>query len=111
MYADVELGDVVENPREWGRFVESAIGAYLISQSTLCNYTLYYWREKDNEVDYVLARRSKLVAIEVKTGRRSTNEGLTIFRKTFNPHRTFIVGSGGLSVEEFLTMDLEVLFR
>ncbi|MCR5454037.1 MAG: DUF4143 domain-containing protein, partial [Bacteroidales bacterium] len=50
VYADVELGDVVENPREWGRFVESAIGAYLIIQFTSCDYTLYYWREKDNEV-------------------------------------------------------------
>ncbi len=111
VYADVEFGDVVENPREWGRFEESAVGAYLISQSTSYDYTLYYWREKDNEVDYVLARRSKLVAIEVKTGRRTTNEGLPIFKQTFKPHRAFIVGSGGLSVEELLTMDLEVLFR
>ena len=51
------------------------------------------------------------VAIEVKSGRRTTNEGLSQFAKAYNPLRSIVVGSGGLSFEEFLSMDLDLLFK
>ena len=49
-------------------------------------------------------------SIEVKSGRRTTNEGLGKFKELFKPHKAFVVGSGGFPVEDFLTMDLELLF-
>jgi hypothetical protein len=42
----------------------------------------------------------------VKSGRRTTNEGLPKFVERFNPVHSFIVGSGGIPVEEFLTWDI-----
>lgn len=111
VYADEDYSDVIENPKSWGRYVESAIGAYLVSQAQILDYKVYYWREKGDEVDFVLVRRRKKVAIEVKSGRRTTNAGLAKFTGAYKPFRALVVGSGGLSFEEFLSMDLNLLFK
>lgn len=110
VYCDESFDEVVKDPKMWGRYVESAIGAHLVSQAAIVGYDVYYWREKNEEVDYILVRNRKKIAIEVKTGRRKTNKGLSTFANSYNPHRSIVVGSGGLSVEEFFTMDLEILF-
>ncbi|MCQ2233710.1 MAG: AAA family ATPase [Paludibacteraceae bacterium] len=96
--------------KRWGRWVESAVGAYLVGNAEEYGYKVYYWREDNYEVDFVLEKKGVLIAIEVKSGRRMTNEGIAIFNKKFSPKMAFVVGSGALSIEEFLTLDLEMLF-
>jgi predicted AAA+ superfamily ATPase len=93
-------------PKLWGRWVESAVGAHLLNQADEYDYKLYYWREKEDEVDFVIEYNKQCIAIEVKSGRRTTNEGLPKFVERFNPVHSFIVGSGGIPVEEFLTWDI-----
>lgn len=110
VYSDLDYAQAIENPKEWGRMAESAIGAYLVSQAQIEDYKVFYWRENNDEVDYVLVRRGKTIAIEVKSGHRVSNKGLPKFKTLFNPHRAITVGSGGLSFEEFLSMDLNLLF-
>lgn len=94
------------NPTRWGRWTESAVGAYLVGLSDQCDYKVYYWRENSDEVDFILSRRGRLIAIEVKSGKRTTSSGLTVFREKFSPKNSIIVGSGGIPVEEFLHWDL-----
>ena len=94
----------------WGRWVETAVGSHLINHADAVGYRLYYWREANNEVDYVLERQGQCIAIEVKSGRRTTNKGIALFRERFQPRHTIIVGSGGFPVDEFLQMDLERLW-
>lgn len=96
--------------KQWGRWVETAVGAYLINNADLIGYRLFYWREASNEVDYILDRQGETVAIEVKSGHRTTNKGLPLFRERFSPRHAIIVGSGGIPVEEFLQLDLERLW-
>ena len=98
-------------PKLWGRWVETAIGAHLINHADAIGYRLYYWREANNEVDYVLERQGRTIAIEVKSGRRTTNKGISLFRERFQPLHTIIVGSGGFPIADFLEMDLERLWR
>lgn len=93
-------------PKVWGRWVESAVGAYLLNNAEEYDYRLYYWRERDDEVDFIIDSDNKRIAIEVKSGRRTDNEGLSEFRKRFNPYMSFVVGSGGVPLEEFLNWDL-----
>ena len=69
-----------------------------------------YWRERNDEVDFVLRKKGTLVAIEVKSNAEKRTEGLDKFRELFNPKTAFIVGDGGISAEEFFTMDLSKLF-
>lgn len=88
----------------WGRLTESAVGAHLLNASVGGECELFYWRERNREVDFVVRRGKKLVAIEVKSGRTTTSQpGMESFAKLFNPDRLLIVGPGGISLERFLT--------
>ena len=100
--------------KAWGRWVESAVGAHLMSMADELDYKVYYWREPsrnaalgDLEVDFVVVRDGEVTAIEVKSGRRGMNSGLPEFVETFAPKRSFVLGTGGVSLEDFLNSDVE----
>ena len=93
-------------PKLWGRWMESAVGAYLLNQADEYDYILYYWRERDDEVDFVIEYNKQCIAIEVKSGRRTSNEGLSVFHDKFHPALSFVVGSGGIPIDEFLSWDI-----
>ena len=95
---------------KWGRLVESAIGSHLLNYADKLGYKVYYWRDKNNEVDFIIERNHKVWAIEVKSGKRSMNKGLGLFREAFHPYRAFVVGTDGISVEDFLSADLDAFF-
>lgn len=101
-----------ESPERWGRWVESAVGAYLLNQAEIYGYNVYYWRENNDEVDFVLENRDKeLLAIEVKSGHRIDNAGVHVFEQKFHPIHTFIVGSNAFTTEEFLSIPLNKLWK
>ena len=102
--------------KAWGRWVESAVGAHLMSMADELDYKVYYWREPsrnaalgDLEVDFVVVRDGEVTAIEVKSGRRGMNSGLPEFVETFAPKRSFVLGTGGVSLEDFLNSDVEAI--
>jgi len=97
--------------KEWGRIVESGVGAYLISQSFVYRYELYYWRERNDEVDFVLRHRGKIVAIEVKSNAEKQTAGLHRFAEMYHPYAAFVVGDGGMKLEDFLTIEIPSLFN
>jgi len=99
------------SPERWGRWVESAIGAYLVNHADENDYKVYYWRERNDEVDFILRREDKLIAIEVKSGRRGTNAGLEVFTKKYNPTMAIMVGTGGIPLDVFLSSSPEKLFN
>lgn len=101
-----------ESPERWGRWVESALGAYLLNQAEIYGYNVYYWRDNNDEVDFVLENRNKeLLAIEVKSGHRIDNAGVHVFEQKFHPIHTFIVGSNAFTTEEFLSIPLNQLWK
>lgn len=102
--------DVYLSPAEWGKWVESAVGAYLVNHADRLEYKVYYWRHDSDEVDFILQRSRQLVAIEVKSGRRKMNQGLTLFREQFHPTTELVVGGEAMPIEQFLLMDIERLF-
>ena len=100
----------------WGRWVESTIGVHLLGMAEEADYQVYYWREparnkadKDKEVDFIIVNDGEVTAIEVKSGRRGMNSGLPVFVEAFHPGKSFVVGSGGVSLEDFLRCDIEAL--
>ncbi|MGC9452859.1 MAG: ATP-binding protein [Oceanipulchritudo sp.] len=99
----------VRTDREFhGRLVESAIGAHLANavQRGVCE--LFYWRAGNHEVDYILRRGKRLVAIEVKGGRRRDQlPGMAAFAEAFKPDRSLLVGGDGIAVETFLAEPVE----
>jgi len=102
--------------KAWGRWVESAVGAHLLSMADELDYNVYYWREpsrnkdeNDKEVDFIIDNGGEVTAIEVKSGRRGMNAGLPDFVEAFKPKRSFVVGTGGVSLEDFLGCGIETL--
>ena len=93
----------------WGRWVESAVGSYLVCQAEELEYKVYYWRERSDEVDFIVVSDDITLAIEVKSGRRKMNNGLPKFTEAFHPTRSFVVGTGGIPIETFLSCNLEDL--
>ena len=97
------------HPTLWGRWVESAVGCYLLDKADELEYQLYYWRESDEEVDFVIVRGESLVAIEVKSGRRQNNKGLSTFRNMYHPQYSMVVGGESMPLEQFFTGNLSNL--
>jgi predicted AAA+ superfamily ATPase len=97
---------------DWGRYVESCVGAHLVNTSAGTALEVTYWRERNHEVDFVLQRGSKCVAIEVKSGRRRTSfPGMAAFAKHFSPDKKLLVGAQGIPLEEFLGKPAEFWFN
>ena len=99
------------HPELWGRWVESAVGCFLLDQADELEYQLYYWRENNEEVDFVIAYGEHLIAIEVKSGRRQQNSGMGTFHKKYHPQYSLIVGGKAMSLEQFFSGDLSRLLQ
>lgn len=102
------------DPTEWGRLVESAVGAHLANRAMTDDYELFYWRnERRQECDYVLRKGQALVAIEVKSGSVDKTVGFEKFKEQFadNVTAAFIVGPHALPLDDFFRMDLKSLFK
>ncbi len=86
----------------WGRVIESAVGAHLINTAD-GDTRLHYWRDGDDEVDFVIERRGRLAAIEVKSRPDATrHRGLDEFRRRYPAVRTLLVGGDEMPLGEFL---------
>ncbi len=111
VYNPFTFEQAILDRKAWGHIFESGIGAYLVSQAFVHRFEVFYWRERNDEVDFILRKKGSVVAIEVKSNAEKKTDGLEVFRQHFNPKVSFIVGDGGISVEEFLSMDIRKFFE
>lgn len=99
----LSLEEAKEERQFWGRLVESAIGAHLANAAAVDECELFYWRERNREVDFVTRAGRTVTAIEVKSSRgRETVPGLAYFAESFMPARQLLDGGDGIPVEDFL---------
>ncbi len=92
----------------WGRLVESAVGAHLANAAATGICEVFYWRDRNREVDFVVKSGRRLTSIEVKSGRsRDELPGMAAFAEAFKPQRSLLVGGDGVAVEEFLGRPVE----
>ncbi len=92
-------------PDLWGHCVESAVGAYLVSQGFRQHFDVMYWRDGNDEVDFILKMEGKVIAIEVKSNGEKRSKGLENFSERFHPDCSLIVGDAGLPLETFFMTD------
>lgn len=104
--AQLSYKQALADPVFLGRLTESAVGAHLLNDGEADGIKVYYWREQNREVDFVLELRGESVAIEVKSGNRQGREatlpGMEAFTRAFAPRKVLLVGPGGINLEEFL---------
>ncbi|MCL2431958.1 DUF4143 domain-containing protein, partial [Candidatus Bathycorpusculum sp.] len=77
-------------------------GAYLLARGQEEGFEVYWWRERNNEVDFVIKKGSQLTAIEVKSGRVKGVGGSLVFKQHYPNALSLIVGSVNCSLEDFL---------
>ena len=107
---DALLGD----PALRGHLVESAVGARLLARAPQEGFEVSWWREKNEEVDFVLRRGSRLSAIEVKSGHESGQSGMASFLAKNPSAKRIVVGgssAGACGLEEFLLDEVPLFYE
>ena len=104
------FSEILVKPDEWGRMVESSIGAHLVNYSLSEKFKVYYWREKNNEIDFVIVSNGKVIGLEVKSGVTGTGSGITAFKKQINSEKVLLIGNNGLPWRDFLKLNPVELF-
>ena len=94
---------LLDNPADRGRLVESAVGAYLLARGKEEGFEVYWWRDRGNEVDFVIKKGALLTAIEVKSGRIKSAGGSLIFRQLYPEALSLVIGSVNYGLEDFLS--------
>ncbi len=101
--SDLALEDYRQDGALWGRLVGSAVGAHLANAALMGEVEVFYWRERNREVDFVVKAGRRLTAIEVKSGGTpSSLPGMKAFVDTFGASRTLLVGGDSIGLAEFL---------
>lgn len=104
------LEEAQQQPSVWGRWVEASIGAHLVNHQLSEGYTVSYWRHRNDEIDFVLEKKGKVIGIEVKSGATQKAPGMDAFKKQHQPDKILLVGSSGISWPDFLKMNPIQLF-
>jgi predicted AAA+ superfamily ATPase len=63
---------------------------------------LYYWRERNDEVDFILERGGKLIGVEVKSTFSRNKRGMVAFQKKINPLKTITIDDNVVPWHEFV---------
>jgi predicted AAA+ superfamily ATPase len=93
---------LLDNATDRGRLVESEVGAYLLARGNEEGFEVYWWRDRNNESDFVIKKGSLLTAVEVKSGRVKNIGGSLAFKKLYPEALSLIVGGATLPLEDFL---------
>ncbi|CAN5431304.1 ATP-binding protein [soil metagenome] len=104
------MKEVMSKPEVWGRWVEAAIGAHLINHQLSEGYTVHYWRHRNDEVDFVLEKKGKVIGLEVKSGAIQKAPGMEAFKKQFEPDKILLIGNSGVPWGDFLKVSPNQLF-
>jgi len=108
--ATLSSENVAADPTWRGRLVENAVGAHLLNHLPPLSYSVHYWRQGRDEVDFVVSSGKRLWALEVKSGRGGKTGGLQAFQRHPPKARTLVIGGPGIPVEEFLAAPPEEVF-
>jgi uncharacterized protein len=94
--------EIIKRPEKFGFFVESAVGAHLINHARTGEFTLHYWRDGNDEIDFILEKFGKIVGIEVKSGSGKAANSIGVFQKKYPHAKMILVGSTGIPWDVFL---------
>lgn len=117
VYAGYTFEEAKSDRTHWGRLVETAAGSHLVNGSYGAG-SVYYWRQhapSSNEVDFILVRGQRIIALEIKTRAGSSgHSGLLAFGDEFTPERSVLVSSqpeeGNMLLADLLSNSVDSLF-
>ena len=111
VYSNVDFKSTISKPELWGRRVEQSVGAYLLNQSKINSFDLFYWREDNAEVDFMLRKNKRIVTVEVKSSKVKYHEGLEILKRKYKPYKSILISDEALRWQDFLKLEVNSLFE
>jgi predicted AAA+ superfamily ATPase len=102
-----EFGYAKSKPELWGRLIENTVGAHLYNQLHNRGIEIFYWRDRDDEIDFVVKKGEKIIGVEVKSGRQKYGRGVDLFIKRFDGVSVLKVGGANcdVGISDFLLSD------
>ena len=94
-------GGSAEGRAAYGRWVENAVGAHLLRSG----FEVFYWRERDDEIDFIARRKGDVIAVEVGVSGKKRGAPLARLAGKLGIKRTLIVGPSGVPIDRFLSSD------
>lgn len=90
----LEFKTAIKDKTILGRLIENAVGAQLYFLAQEKGGELFYWRDRDSEIDYVLKIGDKIKAVEVKSQNSSANTpAFAIFKKKYKKAEAVIISN------------------
>jgi len=71
---------------------------------------LFYWRQGNHQVDFVLEHKGKVIGLEIKSGYGQRASGIATFTQQCKPDKVLLIGNSGISWQEFLELEPLELF-
>jgi predicted AAA+ superfamily ATPase len=96
----------------WGQVIEGVVGVHLANAVASEPRTeLFYWRDGNNEVDFVLACGRKIIGLEVKSNAKRNNpKAAEAFIRRFPNAKVLLVGESGIAWQQFIKYDVGRIF-
>ncbi|HBL18897.1 MAG: hypothetical protein A2X36_14195 [Elusimicrobia bacterium GWA2_69_24] len=85
----------------YGRWVENAVGAHLLRSG----FEVFYWRERDQEIDFIARRQGNVFALEVGISDKKRAAPVASSAERIGIKRTLLVGPSGIGLDDFLSRD------
>jgi predicted AAA+ superfamily ATPase len=104
------LNTIEQQPDVWARWAEASIGAHLVNHQLSEGYTVNYWRHRNDEIDFVLEKKGKVIGIELKSGATQKAQGMDAFKKRHEPDKILLIGNSGIRWQDFLKIPPSELF-
>lgn len=97
-----------QNKEAWRNLIEATIGAHLINSALGTKIEIFYWKEGNYVVDFVVRKGETIITIMVKPPKKGIGiRAVEVFSEMYNPQQNLIVGEDGIPVDQFLLTPLE----
>ncbi len=110
VFSGMSRKEAVNTPDVWGRHIESVIGAFFLNECRINGIDLYYWRDGNNEVDFIIGKNRRIISVEVKSGKSGIHRGIEDFSRKYNPFKSLLISGDSLTWQELLKMNLDSQF-
>lgn len=84
---------------------------YVAQQLKAMGHELYYWKRKNNEVDFIIQEEDKVIPVEVKASLNKRSRSLNEYRRQYNPETSIRISAKNFGmVEDVKSVPLYAVF-
>lgn len=104
--------ELIQDKTFWGRMVENAVGAAIYREVATRGGYLFYWRDRQDEIDFVIQLGLRIIAIEVKSSAiKQAPLSMKVFQKKYPQAENLIISnSQSPSVDDIKNINLRDFF-